>query len=70
MTPLTREEVIAQFVSRYGLDISKGLKFRVVDNVTNTMAPERYSYKLSYVHPWLDCRERVTYWPNTVGVQG
>ena len=67
---LTKEAIIRIFNEKYGLDISSGLRMKVVDHLNNKVAPERYCYKISYNHPWLQKRESVSYWPNTVGIQG
>lgn len=69
MEKLTRDQVVDQFRDKYGMDISNGLRFRVVDNVNNSLAPERFSYKISYVCELTGKRERLTYWPNSLGYQ-
>lgn len=67
MPTLTRDQVIQQFKERYGLDITNGLRFKLIDHTSNPMAPEQTAYKLSYIHPLSEQREQVTYWPNTYG---
>ena len=67
MPALTRDQVIKQFSDRYGLDITNGLRFKVIDHKSNPMAPEQTAYRLSYIDPLSEQRERVTYWPHTYG---
>lgn len=67
--PLSKQDIIRQWMERYGIDITKGLRFKVLDHTGNRLAPERYSYYVSFVSIW-GARERYGYWPNTVGFQG
>lgn len=69
MKPLTKQEVIQQFSDRYGMDISDKLRFKVCDHSNNPLAPEKYCYKLYFNQKWIG-RQRLVYWPNSVGMQG
>ena len=68
MKPLTRKQVIQEFLDKYGMDISKNLRLKVCDHSDNPLAPEPYCYKVYF--DGFCGRSRLAYWPNTVGYQG
>lgn len=67
---LTQQEIISQFWTKYGIDISEKLICKVCDHSNNPLAPEKISYKLSFICQLTGKRERLNYWPNTLGYQG
>lgn len=65
---LSRKEVIKIFLDKYGMDINNKLRMTVDDHGDNSIAPERYCYKVSWTDKYLG-RRKLALWPNTVGYQ-
>ena len=66
----TRADLITEFQSKYGMDISKKLRVKIIDHTGNPLAPEATCYKLYFTDKTSGIRRRFAYWPNTVGYQG
>lgn len=67
---MTKSQVINKILNETGHDVSEKLIIKYCDYRGNTMAPESFAYSLSFVNFLTGKREKCTYWPFSVGMQG
>jgi hypothetical protein len=69
---LTKKEVLALFDQSLRLPrcINSQTIVHVIDLSGNPFAPEKIAYTISYVCSVFKARNQVTFYPNTVGIQG
>lgn len=65
---LTRDQIIEKLESK-GEKVADSLILRFLDYRGNALAPEKFAYRVSFKHAFLDRREKAVFWPNSVGLQ-
>lgn len=67
---MTRSQIITKILNETRHDVSEKLIIKYCDYRGNTMAPEIFAYSLSFINSLTGQREKCTYWPHSVGMQG
>ena len=68
MIKLTKVQIIA-YLAKSGIDASCKSRMSIVDCLGNSIAPERYCYKISFWCPIFQVRKKFAVYPHTVGYQ-
>lgn len=66
---LTRSQIIEKIFNKYGDDITDKLIIKYCDYRNNPIAPEKFSYLISFINFLTGKREKWVYWPHSVGLQ-